>query len=265
MKKFVLPILGLFFINTLPAQKSLFPEIHHPVVVIAHRGNHQHVPENTLASFEQAAACHADFVEMDLRTTKDGKMVIMHDATVNRTTNGSGKVSDLTYADLIQLSIRPASAADTGHYKIPLFEDALKVCAGRIHIYLDFKDANVAQAYDFIKAAGMEKQIVVYLNKEEQYAQWKNAAPQMPLMASIPEDIKTEEALDAFLKKTSVEFTDSADPAIIPFLNKHHVAVWLDIQGSDEGPAKWKNALNMGVQGLQSDHPEDLVKYLRNF
>ncbi|MEX6691296.1 glycerophosphodiester phosphodiesterase family protein [Danxiaibacter flavus] len=262
MKKFLLPILGLFFINTVPAQKSLFPEINHRVVVIAHRGNHQHVPENTLASFEQAIACHADFVEMDLRTTKDGKMVIMHDATVNRTTNGSGKVSDLTYNELMQLTVRPASASDTGHYKIPLFEDALRICTGKIHIYLDFKDANVVQAYDLIKAAGMEKQIVVYLNKEEQYSQWKSAAPQMPLMASIPENIKTEEALNTFLKKTPVEFTDSADPAMIPFLNKRHVAVWLDIQGNDEGPAKWNDALKMGVQGLQSDHPEDLVKFL---
>lgn len=263
MKKILCSLFGLFLLNALHAQRSLFPEVGHPVV-IAHRGNHQQVPENTLASFEKAIACGADFVEMDLRTTKDGKMVIMHDATVNRTTNGTGKVSDLTCGELMQLSIHPKSASDTSQYKIPSFEDALRICKGKIHIYLDFKDANVMQAYDFIKAAGMEKQVVVYLNKEEQYAQWKNAAPQMPLMASIPDNIKTDQALESFLKKTSVEFTDSADPAIIPFLNKRHIAVWLDIQGNDEGPAKWNKALSKGVQGLQSDHPEDLVRFLRH-
>jgi glycerophosphoryl diester phosphodiesterase len=262
MKKSLFVLLALCSFKFTQAQRSLFPELNNKVVVIAHRGNHQHVPENTLAAFKQAIACHADFVEMDLRTTKDGKMVIMHDATVNRMTNGSGKVSDLTYGELMQLSIHSSSASDTSHYTIPTFEEALKVCQGKIHIYLDFKEADVKQAYEFIKAAKMEKQIVVYINKDEQYPQWKNVAPQMPLMTSMPDDMKTEEALDDFLKKTPVEFTDSADPAIIPFLHKRHVAIWLDIQGNDEGPAKWNGALKKGVQGLQTDHPEDLVRFL---
>ncbi len=262
MKNFLLPLLGLFLTSASDAQRSFFPELNNKIVVIAHRGNHQHVPENTLASFEQAIACHADFVEMDLRTTKDGKMVIMHDATINRTTNGTGKVSDHTYAELRNLTIHSTSTSDTNHYQIPSFEEALKVCKGKIHIYLDFKDADVARTYDFIKKAGMEKRIVVYLNKDEQYGQWKHVAPDMPLMASMPDDVKTEASLDAFLKNTPVEFTDSADPAIISFLNKRHISIWLDIQGSDEGPAKWKSALDKGVQGLQSDHPEDLVRYL---
>jgi glycerophosphoryl diester phosphodiesterase len=87
------------------AQQAMVPEAKHKFIVIAHRGDHVNVPENTLAAYENAIKNRVDYVEIDLRTTKDSVLVIMHDATVDRMTNGKGKISDLTYAELRKLKI----------------------------------------------------------------------------------------------------------------------------------------------------------------
>ena len=126
-------------------------------MVIAHRGNHVKVPENTVASVNEAILCGADYVEVDLRTTKDGRLVISHDASVDRMTNGKGKVRDLPFEAIEKLKV---GADSNAAYRIPAFEDVLHACKGRINIYLDFKDADPAAAYRQIKAAHMEKQVV---------------------------------------------------------------------------------------------------------
>src|SRR4051794_26964468 len=73
---------------------SPLPLVKNGFVVISHRGNHVSVPENTLASLEAAIASGADYAEIDLRTTKDGFLVLSHDASVDRMTDGKGNVKD---------------------------------------------------------------------------------------------------------------------------------------------------------------------------
>src|SRR5580693_4731176 len=73
------------------------------VVVIAHRGEHRAHPENTLPAFQAAIDAGADFFELDVRTTSDGRLVLMHDAKVDRTTNGTGLVRQMTFDQIRDL------------------------------------------------------------------------------------------------------------------------------------------------------------------
>ena len=237
----------------LPVSKNGF-------VVIAHRGNHQVKPENTLAAIEEAIKAGADYVEIDLRTTKDGHLVLCHDETVDRTTNGKGRVQDLTWEEVSKLAV---VSKDGKEYRIPEFREVLKICKDRINIYLDFKEADVAETYRQIKAGGMEKQVVVYLNKIEQYTAWRKNEPAIPLMASLPESINTKEDLLALLDKMQLEVLDNVkDTAMLTVARENGINVWLDVQGRDENPEKWNEAMRTGIQGVQTDHPEALVKYL---
>src|ERR1041385_755839 len=67
------------------------------VVVISHRGEHLHHPENTIEAFQGAIDAGADFFELDVRTSSDGKLVLMHDATVDRTSDGHGEIAQMTF------------------------------------------------------------------------------------------------------------------------------------------------------------------------
>jgi glycerophosphoryl diester phosphodiesterase len=253
--------------NIVAQPLSGLPAARHAIIVIAHRGDHVEVPENTLAAYEKAIRHGADYVEIDLRTTKDGKLVIMHDASVDRMTNGKGKVQDLEYAAIRQLKITDKSKPGSATYSIPAFREVLNLCKGRIGIYLDFKEADPALAWRQIKEAGMEKNIVVYLNKEEQYGQWKKAAPQMPLMGSLPDTARNSVSMEHFLDKFSLSVLDGSieeyDAAMLSAAAKRGVAVWLDTQSPDEGPAVWDKLLDSGIKGMQIDHPEKLILYLK--
>ena len=108
----LLPILyyGLYLLFKGPQQAG--PQI------IAHRGDSAHAPENTLSAFQRAVQSGAGWLEMDVQRTKDGRLVVVHDATVDRTTDGSGRVADLTFDEIQSLHIGDDE-------RIPAFEETI--------------------------------------------------------------------------------------------------------------------------------------------
>lgn len=212
---------------------ALLPVVKHKHVVIAHRGDHTVLPENTLAAYSSAIEKGVDYVEVDLRTFKDGRLYISH-----------GPLTELNPG-------------------VPSFDEVLKLCRGKVNIYLDFKDADPVVVYPIIRKAGMEKHIVVYCNTLAQVDAWHKVAPKMPLMTSIPAEVKD---LHTFLDRYPVSVVDGDigqyTPAMLAVFKARHVAVWLDVQSKDEGPDSWQKALDTPVQGLQTDHPGALINYL---
>lgn len=253
-------VIGLGAFNGVVAQT--LPVTPRNFVVVAHRGNHVDVPENTVASIEAAISAGVDYAELDLRTTRDGKLVLMHNETVDKMTNGKGKVDSLTFDEIRSLQVK---SKDGKVYQVPSFEEALQACKGKMNVYLDFKDADVAETWKQIQAAGMEKQVVVYLNAKEQYKAWRKIAPDMPLMASLPDQVTSPDGLEYFLKNVRISVLDNiTDPAMISIAKKYNVAIWQDVQNPKEGPEQWKAAMGRGIQGVQTDHPAALVQYLNS-
>lgn len=108
------------------------------VLTIGHRGAAGHAPENTLAAIRKGIALGVDFVEIDVRCTADGVLVALHDATVNRTTNGKGAVD--------RLSLQEVKALDAGNGEsIPTVEEVLNVVAGKAGLMLELKIAGVVR------------------------------------------------------------------------------------------------------------------------
>jgi glycerophosphoryl diester phosphodiesterase/acetyl esterase/lipase len=251
-----------FFVQLVFAQITApLPISKNGFVVIAHRGSHLLKPENSIAAFEAAIKEGADYVEMDLRTSKDRHLVLSHNETIDAKTNGKGRVQDLTWEELNKVLL---VNTENKIYHLPDFKEALNACKGKINIYLDFKDADVEETYRQIKEAGMENNVVVYVNKVDQYLAWRKAVPAMPLTASLPESIRTKEDLAVLYEQMHLEVIDNVrDSSILNYANSHGTHVWLDVQSADENPTKWNEALQKGVQGVQTDHPEALVNYLK--
>lgn len=243
--------------------KAPLPETKYKLAVIAHRGDHTKVPENTLEAVKAAIKSGADYVEVDLRTTSDGHRVILHDAAVDRMTDGSGKVKELTLAEIRQLKVSDKNHPVKKTYRIPTFAEVLKACRGKINIYLDFKDADVAATYDQIRDAGMDRQVAVYVNSIPQYKEWRKIAPGVPVIASAIEEVKTKEELAFFLDQANLEVLDNIyDKDMVSAANDAGVAVWLDVESNTENESDWNEALQKGIQGIQTDHPKELITYL---
>jgi glycerophosphoryl diester phosphodiesterase len=105
--------------------------------VVAHRGASAREAENTLEAFELAVAACAEVVEFDVRMSADGVAVVMHDADVARTTDGSGLVKDLRLAEIKDLRI---ALRDGGVTEVPTLEEALRCCSGRIAVDVEIKN-----------------------------------------------------------------------------------------------------------------------------
>src|SRR5258705_2988051 len=110
------------------------------MLVIAHRGASGNAPENTLAAFRKAVALGATFIETDLQLSRDARFVAIHDATVNRTTNGQGAVHDLTLADLRKLDAGSWFGSEFAGERIPTLEEILEFAKKHdVVFYLEMK------------------------------------------------------------------------------------------------------------------------------
>lgn len=135
--------------------------------ICAHRGGGATHPENTLPALEAAVALGAHMVEFDIAITRDGALVLMHDATVNRTTDGKGKVLDFTLAELKRLDAGVKTGAQFVGTRVPTLEEALAVLPRNIWINIDFK-ADARFAGKSADAARRVAEIVVAGGRVEQ-------------------------------------------------------------------------------------------------
>ncbi len=125
---------------------KILAEIHNPdskyVVVAVHRGDWRNYPENSIPAIESIIRMGADIMELDLKLTKDSVLVLSHDKTIDRCLTGKGKVSDYTLAELKAMRLKRAHGVATDSLRIPTLREALECCKDRICV-------NVDQGYEF--------------------------------------------------------------------------------------------------------------------
>jgi glycerophosphoryl diester phosphodiesterase len=132
------------------------------VRVIAHRGASGYAPENTAAAFEKAIAMGADAIETAVRLSADGQLVLVHDATVTRTTGGRGPVADHTLAELRALDAGSWLSTEFAGERVPTLAELIEDFVPRIPIALEIKDqAATAPTIEAIRAAGIAKRVEV--------------------------------------------------------------------------------------------------------
>jgi len=124
-------------------------------LIIAHRGASAYAPENTLSAFLKALEMNANLIETDVHQTKDSILVLMHDDTVDRTTNGTGYIKDMLYADFKKLIICSLLSDSTEHP--PSLEEALKAINGRARLLIEIKRGS-----DYYP--GIERRVAALLN-----------------------------------------------------------------------------------------------------
>lgn len=129
------------------------------MLVVGHRGAMGHCPENTMASFKKALELGADVIELDVHLSRDGRLVVIHDPTLERTTNGRGFVRDLTWEELSRLDAGSWYGRRFAGERIPLLEDVLGWAKGRVRIAVEIKNGPVYYP-------GIEEGLVSLLEKE---------------------------------------------------------------------------------------------------
>ena len=135
-------------------------------VIFAHRGASAHAPENTLAAFELALAQQADAIELDVKLTVDGHVIVLHDATVDRTTGSHGRVRDLSLAQLRSLEAGSFYSEKYRGEKIPTLEEVFETLGKRIFINIELTNYNTPRDHlvetvcMLVKKFGVQKSVM---------------------------------------------------------------------------------------------------------
>jgi glycerophosphoryl diester phosphodiesterase len=235
------------------------------VVVIAHRGANRVAPENTLAAYRAAIDLGVDFVEIDVQTTADGQFVLMHDSTVDRTTNGSGAVRSLTLSQIKELDAGSWFSAKFAGEKAPTLEEAVGLCKGKVGLYIDLKDASVPALISALERYGIASRVVVY-GAARQLQEIKRLRPQIAVMPGPGNWLSVRGMARLLAGSLHAEVVDSHLSSWTPGrVREAHAAgarVWVDIMGETDSIRGMREAIHMGVDGIQTDHPDILLRLL---
>jgi glycerophosphoryl diester phosphodiesterase len=224
------------------------------VVVIAHRGEHLHHPENTMPAFEEAVRVGADYIEVDVRTTVDGALFLMHDAQVNRTTNGTGDIARMTFD-----AVRSLDAG--GGAKVPTFDEVLDYARGRIGVYVDVKQVSATDLVEHIVGHGMTDHVVIYSGGISKAVQ--DLDPRLKIMPEAGQVESAQRLVDSLHPKVLAFSAGDFKPEVIAVAKKGNALVYVDRLGAADTADTWQEAIDWGADGIQTDHPEELVRYLR--
>jgi glycerophosphoryl diester phosphodiesterase len=233
------------------------------IVAIAHRGEHLHHPENTIAAFAAAVDTGADFFELDVRTTFDGKLVLMHDRNVDRMTGGKGEVASMTFEDLRKLEVGANLGPGFAGTRIPTFDEALAFARGKIGVYIDSKQISAADAVAAVRRHDMEDRVVVY-GDPSYLKEVGMLSPRMRLMPEARNPLALRALLDTLpLKVAAFDASDFNDQTIA-VARAAKVDIYVDRLGPADNPSGWQDAVDRGAAGIQTDHPAELVLYLKS-
>lgn len=171
----------LFAVEPTDAKVDLAAAAANVKQIVAHRGASAERPENTLASTRRAIEAAATLVEVDIRTTKDGHLVLMHDASLDHTTNGKGPLSELTLDEIRKLDAGSHFGPPFRGERVPTLEEVLKECKGKVGVLLDLKEAGDAyhqKVVGLIRQFGEPARTVVGVRSVEQAQEFRRLLPE---------------------------------------------------------------------------------------
>ena len=251
------------------------------VLVIAHRGGLGLNPENTLAAFKKAEELGADIIELDIHTSKDGQLVIMHDETIDRTTDGSGKVRDYTLSELKGFDAGYRWTADSGKtfpfrakgLQIPTLAEVLSEIKNTA-IIIEIKQSKpslIKPLCELIKKHGLENKVIVASFSNKALLEFRSAFPQVATSTTKSEAVKffilNQFYLAGFYSPAAVALqvpeyyqgTKIVTERFIKTAKKQNIEVhaWTI---NDE--ADMKRMISLGVEGIVTDYPDRLLRVL---
>jgi len=269
---------------------KLIKQLHNPndkkILVAAHRGDWRNAPENSLEAYKRAIEMGVDIIEVDLNITRDGVLVIMHDPTIDRTTDGRGKPSDYTLEQLKKFHLRDGLRVP-GKLSIPTLEEVMLLAKGKVLVNLDRSYEYFNQAFEVLKRTGTVNQAI--FKTEELYKtvrlRYPTVLDSITFMSIV--DLDTAGAADIIneyqkaIKPVAFELIFGKDTSSIladnAFVKAGGSKIWInalwprlcgghdDNLASDEANTKdsWDWLIEHGATIIQTDRPKELLAYLR--
>lgn len=275
--------------------EKILAEINDPesdyVVVISHRGDWRNYPENSRPAIESAIRMGVDIMELDVKMTKDSVLVLCHDKTIDRTTNGKGRISDMTYDSLMTFRLKRGHGVATDTLRIPTLREALLCCKDRILVNVDHAYPYYEEILALTEELGVTGQVLM---------KGKSSLDQVEEdMSRFSSNLLYMPVIDINKMSGQVLFREYQERGVVPMayeicwqypgqdieecvaqIHKTGSKLWVNTiwpslcggYGNDDDAAfdaadpadVYGQYIEMGVSMIQTDRPDLLIGYLRS-
>ena len=265
------------------------------VMVIAHRACWRLASENSVDAIDECVRLGVDMVEIDVRRSRDGHLVLMHDDTVDRTTNGSGPIEEMTLDRIHALRLREMAGGESAALtegRVPTLEQALVAAKGKILVNLDMKADLYSQSLELLERTRTTDQVLIKMDALPDESRLRSAkflgeTYFMPIIRECRE--RPDETCSESLSRVAPQYAPY-DPVAYEIVFQHesylsegvesvtgeearlwvntlaadHAAGHVDDQNLADPDAHWGHLINMKVNMIQTDRPELLMQYLES-
>ena len=231
-------------------------------MIIAHRGASGSAPENTIPAILKAIKDGANYIEIDVHQTLDNKIIAIHDYSVDRTTNGEGDIGELTYSEIVQMDAGKWFSDEFEGTKVPLLKELIDIMPDSVKLIIEVKGdssdyPNIEKnIVNIVKAAEAQNKVVLKSFDEDVLAKFKSLAPEIPRILVYVFGFCVMETDVQFLQHYEMFLTES-------FVNTAHEEGYKVIAWGVQSKSNMEQVLSYGVDGIETDHPDLLVKLLK--
>lgn len=234
--------------------------------IIAHRGFSAEAPENTFAAFQAAIDIGADYFELDVHVSLDGKPVVIHDATIDKTssTNGSGKVADMYFRELLGERVGyPSKFGDLySGETIPALSQALELAKDKIKVCVEIKVENAnEEIYKIIDELDMQDQVIIFSFYPSVVKAFREMDANIQTLYLTAKKNKNtiQEALDLGANAIGVGPVSTISKKYLQKAHEANIEVW---KWTVNNPKTMKKLMALPLDGLITNHPDKAIELL---
>lgn len=230
-------------------------------IVVGHRGSPDVCPENTLPSFLKAIETGVDAIEFDVRKTKDNKLIVIHDESVERTTNGRGLVRELTLEQIKQLDAGSWFSSSFKGTKVPTLQEVFEEVNSKVFMRIELKEENIEKdVVEAIKSFGLEENVAIASFNLSSLKKVKELLPSLPTVAITANFSKP------FIFSSLTHFSNTISARFGTFSQEdvrkaHLYGLTFDVWTVDSNKAL-NEVLKYGVDSITTNRPKEILAYM---
>lgn len=244
------------------------------IEVVVHRGANNLAPENTMPSADSALVHGAEWIEVDVRTTKDGVMYNLHDDELERTTTGTGLLSESVSSYIDSLDAGAWFSDEYTGLHVPTMRSMLEGLKGRAKVFFDVKNCYLPDLIALVHETGFDaSNTFFWFGKEEMLKEFLTLAPELPVKVNAADTVRLQYWIDLFAEVAVANGREATLPEIVEvhadaltpefqdFCRRHNIRTMVGAQG--ETLEDYRKTIELGADMINLDKPELFEQLLK--
>ena len=229
--------------------------------IVVHRGANQLAPENTMAATQKCIELGVEYVEIDVRESKDGILYILHDKTLNRTTNGSGPINEMYSIQIDKLDAGSWFSDEFRGEEVPRLESYMKEIKGKIKIYFDVKNADLEKLIALVYKYDFQDDCFFWFSNNKKAKEFRELDKDLALKMSVKKIEDLEYILDYNPQLIECKI-DLLIPEVISFCKKNKLKIMVNTLDKN-GEKQYQQVIDSPADMVNLNCPDKMIDLLK--